>query len=423
MGYKVFIGLKEVAGYYSNLKKGFSKIGVEASFISLSPNRFEYGGDDEPNIYVNICKKIYNRAYQTNSLAIKLFIFFIAQFCKLPVFLWAILKYDIFIFSSGESFYYVLDLFFFRLLKKTVIITFHGSDARPPYLNGALLRYNLSTQKLYYYTKFMKMKIQYIERYSNIIISHPAYGQFQEKPFISFLKIGIPFFISDSIINRMNKPKGELIILHSPSDPIGKGTNTIRDAIMVLREKGYQFQYKELFGKKNIEVIEELQRCDFIIDQVYSDTPLAGFATEAAYFGKPAVVGGYYSDNILKDLEYEDIPPSLFCNPDSLVPAIEKLISDEKYRNNLGFQAWNFIHKNWTPEKIAKKFQMIIKDEFPEKWLYKPENNTYVYGGGLSKESIKTVIKKMTREYGVRALQISDKPNLQHLFQRYFGEK
>ena len=40
-------------------------------------------------------------------------------------------------------------------------------------------------------------------------------------------------------------------------------------------------------------ILAELARCDFVIDQLYSDYPLPGLATEAAWFGKPTVVGGY----------------------------------------------------------------------------------------------------------------------------------
>ena len=49
-------------------------------------------------------------------------------------------------------------------------------------------------------------------------------------------------------------------------------------------------------GQPNSVVLEQLARCDFIIDQLYADFPMPGFATEAAWFGKPAVTAGYALD-------------------------------------------------------------------------------------------------------------------------------
>jgi len=46
----------------------------------------------------------------------------------------------------------------------------------------------------------------------------------------------------------------------------------------------------------NHAVLEELGKCDFVIDQAFADYGMAGFATEAAWFGKTAVVGGYQSE-------------------------------------------------------------------------------------------------------------------------------
>ena len=43
-------------------------------------------------------------------------------------------------------------------------------------------------------------------------------------------------------------------------------------------------------------VLEKMAMSDIVVDQVYCDTPMAGFATEAAINGVPVVVGGYYAD-------------------------------------------------------------------------------------------------------------------------------
>ena len=42
-----------------------------------------------------------------------------------------------------------------------------------------------------------------------------------------------------------------------------------------------------------MEVIEALRNCDFVVDQVYYDVAISYVATEAAFLGKPSVIGSY----------------------------------------------------------------------------------------------------------------------------------
>ena len=70
----------------------------------------------------------------------------------------------------------------------------------------------------------------------------------------------------------------------------------------------------------------------FEIDQVYCDTPMAGFATEAAWFGKPAVVGGYGFDYLKTYVPEGMWPPSKTCHPDKIENAIESLIVNKVER-------------------------------------------------------------------------------------------
>ena len=54
--------------------------------------------------------------------------------------------------------------------------------------------------------------------------------------------------------------------------------------------EGLPLEYVEIVGQPNDIVLAEIARSAFVIDQLYSDTPMAGFAAEAARLGKPAIV-------------------------------------------------------------------------------------------------------------------------------------
>src|SRR6185295_19709065 len=149
--------------------------------------------------------------------------------------------------------------------------------------------------------------------------------------FASFLWVGIPF-----VMPPQPPPitkAGSLRILHAPSLPAAKGTPQIRMVIDKLHERGFEFEYIEVIGKPHGEVIRELAACDFVIDQIYSDTPMPGFATEAAFMAKPAIVGGYGLKTLDSILPADQIPPSFVCHPSELEQAVEKLIVDPEYRH------------------------------------------------------------------------------------------
>ena len=39
---KIFIGLVEIAGYYSNLQKGFEQLGIESTFVAIHKHNYKF---------------------------------------------------------------------------------------------------------------------------------------------------------------------------------------------------------------------------------------------------------------------------------------------------------------------------------------------------------------------------------------------
>lgn len=125
-----------------------------------------------------------------------------------------------------------------------------------------------------------------------------------------------------------------------------------------------------------------------IVDEIYSDTPMAVFATEAAFASKPAVVGSYYVNQIKDDLPATNMPPSMSCHPDLLEAVMEKLIVNHKFREELGNKAREFVMTNWSAIKVAQHYLMLIDGNFPGEWLYDPRNIRYLHGCGLSDKPV-----------------------------------
>lgn len=423
--FRVFIGLQEISGYYANLKKGFRELGVDCTFVDLTANhRFGYDGDDKNNFLVRWFKWFsqYRERIPKENIFTRQMITWLRNLLKCPIFLWVLIRYDVFIFGYTSSFFAFKDIPLLKFFKKKIIYVFHGTDSRPPYLNGFLINSRFSVDQIIQMTQSVKEKIRIIEKYADVIVNHPPMAQFLERPFVMGYYIGIPF--NSPVSELKQKParlSNSIRILHCPSNPEAKGTHIIRRAIDVLKSKGYEIEYIELINQHHSVVLDNLQECDFIIDQSFSDTSMAGFAAEAAFFGKPAIVGGYYANQIARDYPPEIIPPSHFCHPDEIETAVEKLIVDEKYRLELGKQAQSYVYANWTPKRVAEHFLMLVNGEIPQEWLYNPRNICFFYGAGAHESYLRDLVRNAIEKGGTDALQLRDKPELEQMLVRWAG--
>ncbi len=405
---KVFIGLDEIAGYYSNLKKGFDQIGVKSVFVTLNNHPFQYSPDQ-----LDACGRMIKHVTQrltTSPPSHSISRIVWTCLMRLAI-LWASLKYDAFIFAAGFVVWGPRALAILGLLHKKVICVFHGSEVRPSYINYKGLR--MTPEEIISQTRERKEWFRSIERYADAVIVLPTTSQLWERRLIHFLIIGLPYRFEETLATQNPSGNRAVRILHSPSVPEAKGTLQIRKAIRSLQERGRAIDYAEISGKPNAAVLEELVKCDFVVDQVYSDIPMAGFAMEAAFFGKPAVVGGYGQAVTRMTVPAHLIPPSYFCHPDEVESAIEKLIVDETFRLELGGRAREFVRANWSADKVAERYLQIIRGNIPEDWLFDPKQIAYVHGAGLSECDAKALIRSVIEVGGKEALQVSDKPELE----------
>lgn len=414
---KIFIGLTEIAGYYGNLKKGFAELGIETTFVDLEGHPFQYDNHDVANILVRLVTFVSRKRSHTSrtNLPVKIFWKALELVLRVPLFVWAALTHDVFIFVASTSFFYFYDFPILRRLSRCIICTFHGSDARPPYIDGAVMGEDcgVTVEQGIRLTRQKKRILRKIDRYAKHIIGHPYHAHLHGKPFLHTSLIGFPYHRSDMEARSSND---HVRILHSPSHPLSKGTPQIRQAIENLRAKGLAIDYVEVTGKPNHEVLAELAHCDFVVDQLYSDLLLSGFATEAAFFGKPAVVGGYGLEAAQKNYPGGKPPPAHICHPDEIQCAIEKLVVDRDYRLQLGKEAREFVQTQWAPVKVAERYLRLIRGDIPAEWVCSPQDVKYLHGYGFTEQKVKHLVGGFIRQGGKECLQLSDKPELERSF-------
>jgi hypothetical protein len=174
------------------------------------------------------------------------------------------------------------------------------------------------------------------------------------------------------------KPKNKIILCHSPYSSVKmgeKGSNKIINSFEYLKNrygngfmrkfntknKNYNLEYKILNNLSWIDCLNEKAKSHIFVDQFIKECWIKGVKCDS-YVGGLAKSG--IEAMLLKSLCITSgrkvvtdipIPPVIFCN-DKLNEAIEKYIIDEKLRNEVIEQQYQWAKQYTSFEFVAKRF-------------------------------------------------------------------
>ena len=412
---RVLIGPVEIAGAAKGLSKGMSELGVESQIVLSIKHPFAYGGEKK-GFLLAIWQWLWQwRAAPQQPIWRKALAVVLHRAWGFLVLCWALFAFDAFIFLYGRTLTDTrLELVVLRRLGKKIIFINVGSDFRPPYMDGVVSPPTDSEPDVSHLAQLAqraKRKIILHERYANFIVSSPSSAHFHERPFINWFSMGVPASFEFRPLSD-TEPRGCLRVVHSPSNPVAKGSEIICEVIQQLIDEGTPLELICLQGVSNDEVLRQLERCDFVVDQLYSDIPMAVLGSEAARFGKPRIVAGYLADEVDAYIPQQDVPPSLYVRPGQLREAIKKMVEDEGFRRGLGLQAREFVSQRWACRAVAERYLMLLNGQVRSDWWFDPANITYVGGFAMPLSHIAHLLARLIGSLGVEVLQVSDKPFL-----------
>lgn len=416
---RIYIGNKEIAGYFTRLKEGFDKLGVEADLWFLIGSDYYNPPMNRIALFNQAVFNFYRRNRKPWLLHAMLPAAGLLLLTHTLVFLYALIRYDVFILNSQPFFTYH-ELAIMRLFRKKIIVVFLGTESRPPYLSGnsILGKYTspkdiLQLARCYRDTRAQYKRIALIEKFAHHIINHPPTALFQKKPFIAWLHVGFP---NDENMMKPTKDQNKFSrivkVLHAPSNSKAKGTAVIEEIITELLNEGLPIEYQRLENVPNEQIVNELSHCDLVVDELYSDIPIGGLGTEAAFARTAVINAGYYAQGICRDYPDELIPPACFCLPENLRNEIKNLVKNKPLRLEYANKLYDFVTSHWHNTDVAKKYMRIIKNQIPEEWMYKPEKLHYFKGYGISNEKLRTFMRSYVMHNGLSALFLDDKPEL-----------
>lgn len=409
----VFLGPDDAVGYLSKLRAGLESIGIEAEHGVFAANPYGYEGTPYflAGAYLRIAPLL-----ESGNLAVR-GLGRVARLLLLSLaFLRALLRHDTFVFLGFTSFFRFRELPLLKWLGKRVIVVYVGSDCRPPYLSGRYLDDRGATpapEVLHAEALEMRARIARVERHADVIVNHTATSQFFHRPFVRFLALGMPFdAVPASAAPAEPVRQRAFRILHAPSRPRAKGTAVFRDLIARLRAAGHDIDFVELVGRPNAEVLAELERCDLVVDELYSDTPMAMLATEAAAHCRASCVGSYYAPDCARDNPDHGLPPSCFVKPEQFGDALEDLLQHPERIVELGAAAGAWVSSSWSSKVVAERFANIIDGAIPDHWYADPEKLEYIEGWGLAAGEWRALVGAYCDRLGPGALLLDDKPAL-----------
>ena len=218
---KIFIGLTEVSGYYSGLKKGFDELGIRSEFVSLHTHPFNYGELKGQSLIPKLARYCVTKRVSLPPYNLtRAFWLLLVITTRVILFIWAVSRFNVFILGGGSSFFRFLDLRIIKFFNKKIIYVFHGTDSRPAYIDGFFEGIEPTNNKIsdlavktyLKSAKRRKYEVNIIEKYADYIISHPGYAQYLKQSFISFLSIGVPR-IEMSNVSLPTENKGYITII------------------------------------------------------------------------------------------------------------------------------------------------------------------------------------------------------------------
>lgn len=426
-GHRVLVGPNDVAGVASRIAKALAASGAAVGFFNANDHAFNPEVASAGTLQRWFVRPVELASrWKRGGLPARVAGSLLARLVKAAAFFKACAWAQTLVIVGGKGFFLGgIEHAFLRLLGKRVVHVFTGTASRPRYLSGYardVVRDGTINQKalrrLASRTRRQASRIRGISRHASVVIETPLCGHFHERPFINIFKLGIPLDVT-ALANRAQPAgiqlpaTGVIRILHCPSRPEMKGSQRIQQTIAKLTREGLPIEFRQLTGVPHAQVLNELAACDLVVDQLYSDSPMAGFAAEAAALGKAAIVGGYGWDQFRTWLKPEEMPPTATCHPDDLEAVIRGLVSDPAARRDVGAQSRRFLQECWSERAFAERFTRIIRgDSIPADWWFRPQDVHYLHGVGLEEGETRRLIGALVGRFGTTSLQVDHLPGL-----------
>jgi len=324
---RVFLGPSSIAGVDWGYRNGLRKLGVDADVVLRVIHPFGYPYD----------RVLSKGGFASNYRGV------VASVINLPSFL---CRYDVFHFSFGRSILpFKIDVPLLKKMNKGIVMSFLGSDIRcsKKVLEGLIDPKNCDRCKGSCRIEEKRKRVKFWERNAGAIFSGVEMSDlldFYNIPYHSLVvPIDLDYWKPFKSEPEYKKNDNEILIVHSPSNPLKKGTPIIMETINRLKKK-YPIKIKLLTGVSNDVVREWVNIADIVVDQI-SVGWHGKLAVESMALSKPTLC--YINEGFKEKFpQFKDLP-IVNITQSNLYNQLENLIIDEELRLELGIKSRKYV--------------------------------------------------------------------------------
>lgn len=409
---RVLFAPLEIAGYAARMQSGLERLGWSVDVVELNKHGFGYGAKAPDSRGLTTVQRLLSRG-ANRSAPVRLAL----AMATLPWRFWFSIvhmsDYDVVVYMFGRTLFFGLDRWLARKRGVRIVSVFLGSDARPPFMDGPVMTCEEppSTARLARLNRSRSQLVRRVEAASDAVIAQPASAQYLRKAFVNWFAVGMPppeaaaHQDGDTARRLEAQPETQserpLRVVHAPSNPMGKGTSHI---VATLRSHGRRVDLRLLTGRSNSEVLRELREADLVVDQLYSDLPLPGLAIESAQCGTPVITFGYAAEFLKPYATPFGMPFEQFQPTDSMPAIIDRALNDPEWLQEIASVTWAYVNGTGSLPEVARRFERVLLDDFPQDWLTDPASIDYIVGSGVTPDQLVGAVRALVGAKGPRSL-------------------
>ena len=334
-------------------------------------------------------------------------------------------NHDVLVFGFGSTATdTAFELLLYRALRKRVIFVFHGSDARPPYLNEARAPAGtaIDWEGLRAATHRVARRMRRVEKYADEVLAYPGISHFFTRELVDWYAMGKPLLPFEFQQEPFTPPDPLGVhggrpfrVGHAPTRRSTKGTDVLVQCVERLRDEGWNVELVLPDGMvARNQVLTLLSGCDVTVDQFWADVPGPTLAAELAALGWPVIVGVREGD-FFQETYPDRAAVMRFRDPNGVEDELRTLLEQTAEAPDRRHLTEPFGDPT---EVVADRYLSIFLGKDHTRWRFDPTEINRVFGFG-PEERVKEIAAGYLQRFGSSELMLDRRPALRAVIEHY----
>jgi glycosyltransferase involved in cell wall biosynthesis len=285
------------------------------------------------------------------------------QLVPYAAFLWALLRYDLFVFFFdggllGETPAWRLEPRLLHLAGKRIVAYPYGGDARLASRTRAIPGWqaysDVAPNDEDRNEAEVAERLDVIGRGADAVL-----GSADLVENLPRLDGVFPFPIDVDEWQPVPAPNGEIVqVVHAPNHPHYKGTRYVEEAVARLQAEGEPVELVLVQGVPGNEARRLYEQADVVVDQLLIGA-YAQFAIEGMALGRPVVC--YLNPRFAAHHPEWAEAPVVSATPDTIVDELRRLVRARAHREELGAKGPEYVRRHHSLEAVGARLDEVYR--------------------------------------------------------------